>query len=241
MPVSVLHPAFLKVPMASLQTLFERFALVSLEKQAKLASLVNDHFFQADLDEGKARFGDIWECPFQVLGTESDNTLTWLWGWADEQSEVPEHLLRAARELRNWGAQTKVPEFTVPSLDLNHADGTMLSTIASSICRANAFYREHFDGGSLFVLLFGEAIDRQPGFDRAGFLRVLADHTAIYGGNHRGLVVSYFRELNLPSQESGATFSGELAMGERIVAEFDPTGMITMINGEPFPAAAGAH
>jgi len=214
--------------------------MVSLEKQTRLASLLGNHFFQIDLEEGKARFSDIWECNFQVLGTESDNTLNWIWGWADEQTEVPEHLLSAARELRNWGLRNNVTELATPSIDLNHADGTMFAMIASSVCRANAFYRDHFEGGSLFVLLFGDALDRQPGFDRAGFLHALEEHTAVYPGNHRALVVSYFRELNLPYQENSGTFSGELANGERIVAEFDPAGMISTINGEAFPADAGA-
>jgi hypothetical protein len=227
--------------MASLQALVERFAMVSLEKQAKLAGLIGDHYFHADLDEGRVRFSDAWECPFQVLGTESDNTLTWLWGWADEQSEVPDHLLTAVQELRKWGIQNNVVELTLPSIDLNRADGTMLSMIASPICRANAFYREYFDGGSLFVLLFGDAVDRQPGFDRSGFLRALTEHTSVYSGNHRALIASYFRELNLPYQETSGAFSGELAVGERIVAEFDPSGMITTINGEPFPSVAGVR
>ena len=58
---------------------------------------------ELDPDAGKLRFNGL-EFPMQVLGTESDNTLIWLWAWADEHTEVPAGLLQSAIELRNWGA-----------------------------------------------------------------------------------------------------------------------------------------
>lgn len=225
--------------MASLQALFERYALSSLEKQQRLSRLVGEHYFRVDLDSGAAHFNDAWECPFQVLGTESENTLTWLWGWADEQIEVPEHLLQRARELRQWGEQQRLAEFQQPSLDLDRADGLKLAVIATAVCRASSFYREHFEGGSLFVLLYGDAIDRQPGFDRSELVRAVNDLAAVYDVNQRALLTSYFREQNIPWEDAADSLSAQLYTGERLLAEFDKSGRIRTVNGEPARTGPG--
>src|SRR5512143_867932 len=113
--------------MHMLSDYFEQYALVSLEKQDKLELLLGDYTHVLDLDSGRIRFNDNLEFSFQVLGTESDNTLIWLWAWAEEQTEeVPADLVRASRELRDWGLHEGVQEFALPSVDLNKADGHML-------------------------------------------------------------------------------------------------------------------
>ena len=141
--------------MSDLTRYFEQYALVSLEKQARLFGFLGEHMLELDLDAGVARFGDGRSFPFQVLGTESENSLTWLWAWSDEHAEVPEGQLQAARSLKAWGAARSVPEFTIPSVDLDRADGTLLSIIASEVCQAEGFYRDHYEGGNLFMLLSG--------------------------------------------------------------------------------------
>ena len=90
--------------MSALTDYLEQSALISLEKQDKLALLIGEDTYDLDLDAGKIRFDNSLEISFQVLGTESDNTLIWLWAWADEQTEeIPADLLRASREIRDWG------------------------------------------------------------------------------------------------------------------------------------------
>src|SRR5512143_3792050 len=111
------------------QTYLERYALLSLEKQDKLESLIGEHLHELDLEAGTIRF-DTLQCPVQVIGTESDNTLTWLWAWADEDAEVAGVLLQSAIGLRMWGAEAGVVELTTPSVDLNRAEGHAIAMIA---------------------------------------------------------------------------------------------------------------
>jgi drug/metabolite transporter (DMT)-like permease len=56
--------------------------------------------------------------------------------------------------LRAWGEKEGLQEFTLPSVDLDRADGTMLSLIASEVCKASGYYRDPYEGGALFLLLF---------------------------------------------------------------------------------------
>jgi hypothetical protein len=212
---------------------FEKTALVALEKQDDLIRRLGEHIVDLDLDTGMARFNTEAVFPFQVLGTESDNSLTWLWAWADEQTEVSGELLRSAREMKALGAREVVAEFTLPSLDLNRADGTMLSLIASQVCAASGYYRDYYDGGSLFILLYGADSNSSPEFDRTGLVRSLKELVSRYDFNHRNALLSYFKTKELPFSESGDTVNGELAGGERIIAVSDDAGQIITINGEP--------
>jgi len=220
--------------MSNLTGYFEQYALISLEKQARLFSFLGEHVLDLDLDAGTARFNDL-AIPFQVLGTESENSLTWLWAWADEQAEVPDSLLSSAREVKAWGEKEGLPEFTLPAIDLNRADGTMLSLISSEVCKASGFYRDPFEGGSLFLLLSGIALDDQLVFDRQGLVRQLGDLASRYDFNHRNALLSYIRLKGIAASETANSMSFELTSGERFVAAFGQSGQVLTINGEPLP------
>lgn len=216
--------------MSLLTDYIERYALISMEKQERFSKLIGEHFWELDLDTGKARFNEL-EFPFQVLGTESENTLTFLWAWADEQTEIPPGLIRSAIELREWGREKGLPEFYTPEIDLNRADGNMIAMVSSIAARASCYYRGGYDGGAAYFLVFGDAIDAQPGLGFVSFIRRFTDIIAIYELNHRRLFLSYFREKRLPVVEQGALIGAELTTGEAVAAEFDEQDRIIAING----------
>ena len=210
----------------------EQYALIALEKQDRLALLINDQIADLDLDAGKIRF-DNFEFPVQVLGTESDNTMNWLWAWADEQTEnMPESLLRSSRELREWGLRQGVPEFTVPSVDLGRADGHVFSMIASEICRSSCYYRDAYDGGAVFLLLSDALIDAQPSFDLSRLSQRLLDLISRYGLNHRNVLRSYLRIRGLSARETESEITCELESRERLSAVFDEAGRLIRLNEE---------
>jgi hypothetical protein len=213
--------------------IFERYALLSLEKQTRLDQVLGEHTVDIDLDAGVARFSEGRAYPFQVLGTESENSLTWLWAWADEQTEVADSLLASARHMKVWGEQQGISELTLPSLDLDRADGTMLSLIASEVCGASGFYRDHYTGGNLFLLLTGVAVDERQVFDRRGLVRQFADLASRYDFNHRNALLAYLEARSGPCTPSGSMMSTELLTGERLVVEFDAGGQVRTINGDP--------
>jgi hypothetical protein len=219
--------------MNKLTEYLEQYALASLEKQDKLALLLGEYTYSLDLETGKIKFNDNLEFSFQVLGTESDNTLIWLWAWADEQTdEVPMDLLNASRELRDWGLREGVQEFTRPSVDLDKADGHVLSMIASGICRASCYHRDAYEGGSAFLLLYDKLIDAQPPFALPRLSLRFLDLISRYEINHRNALLSYLRIRGLPVVDKGPMIATELDTGERLSAEFDNAGRLAKWNGE---------
>ncbi len=217
----------------TLQTYLERYALISLEKQDKLESLIGEHLHELDLYAGTIRFNEL-EFPIQVIGTESDNTLTWLWAWADEQFELPASLLQSAIQLRTWGADAGIPEFTMPSVDLNRADGHAIAMIAAEVCKASCYYRDGYEGGAAYFLLFDRAIDSAPSFDRARLMIRMADLFSRYDLNHRNTLLSYLTAKGLSPVAERNLINCELESGERLIAEFDDAGRLIVVNGAAF-------
>ncbi len=222
-------------PLSNLQTYLERYALITLEKQDKLELLIKDRMHELDLDAGIIRFQDL-QFHMQILGTESDNTLTWLWAWADEQTEIPPALMQSAIQLRNWGANEGLAEFTLPSVDLDRADGHIIAMIGAEICKASCYYRDSYEGGAVFLLLFDKLIEDQHPFNRERLLRRLSDIFSRYEINHRNAILSYLRLKNLEPIEDRNLVSCELESGERLNAEFDITGRLIKVNSAVFEA-----
>jgi hypothetical protein len=205
---------------------FQQYALLSLEKQDKLDRLIGDRLSELDLDAGKIRFGSVLEFPFQVLGAASDNTLTWLWAWSEEQAEMPEGLMQSALELKAWGVREGLPEFSGPETDVNRADGHMISLIASMVIKASCYYCDSYQGGALFLLLFGEAIDSQPPFDRARLVHHLTELGSAYEVDQRKMLLAYLRARDLAFVEDARKVTGRLESGEMVDMEFDERGRL---------------
>jgi hypothetical protein len=216
----------------TLQEFLQQYALLSLEKQDKLESLIDEQLHELDPEAGKVRFGEF-EFSMQILGTESGNTLTWLWAWADEHTEVPASLLQSAIELRNWGAGEGIKEFTMPSVDLNRVDGHTVAMIGAEVCKASCYYQDSYEGGAVFLLLFDRIIDSQPSFDRERLVARMADLFSRYDLNHRNTLLSYLTLKGLSPIAERNLISCELGTGERLNVEFDESGRLMTVNGAP--------
>lgn len=217
--------------MNKLFTYLEKYGLLSLEKQDKLAHVIGEHTYALDLENGTIRFDNA-EFPFQVLGTESDNTLTWLWAWADEQTETPEDLITTSQALRDWGEKEGIQEFLVPSVDIGTVDGLAFAIIASQVCKASCFYRDVYEGGSLFVLLFDKQIDNQPSFNLTRLSKQFLNLIYLYELNHKNALLSYLKAKGLAPFEGGHRIACTLGSGELLTAEFDNIGRIRLLNGD---------
>ncbi len=224
--------------MNALTNYLEKYALVSLEKQEKLARMIDGQMVaDLDLDGGRIRFSEGPEFRFQVLGTESDNTLNWLWAWADEQEDIKPDLLTSALQMKAWGEKAGIPEFTAPSVDLEKADGHIFSLISSGVCEASCYYQDSYDGGASFLLLFGGELERKPGFDVAGLFRQFSDLTALHEFNHRNAFASYLQAKGLLVTEQGTVMDLELDSGEQVRLEFDQAGSLKTMNNRSLPPA----
>src|SRR4051812_1203791 len=98
--------------MTTLIDLVTQHGAASWDKQESLAALIGESEWQLRLRTGQITFGGKHTFPVQVLGSEATQSRTWLWAWANTASGIAEPLLLAARQMRTFGAQNNVKEFT---------------------------------------------------------------------------------------------------------------------------------
>ncbi len=136
-----------------LSDLVTRYAIHSTEKQYRLAELVGERPWRVSLDAGRLSFGDDFAWAVQVLGTESYTTGPWLWSWGNRAAGLPESVLESAKALQAYGARNSVRELEDRTFDLAVASGYALSTVASGLLEAAAYYRAPFDEGAVYLLV----------------------------------------------------------------------------------------
>jgi hypothetical protein len=95
-----------------------QYAFSSLGKQVSISDIVGDNDWNFDLATGLLSFGDQYIWQTQLLGTVSDDASTWLWAWANTESNIPTHLLVASLALKAYGELHGYAELTAPQVPL---------------------------------------------------------------------------------------------------------------------------
>eukprot|EP00931_Biecheleriopsis_adriatica_P092215 TRINITY_DN66029_c0_g1_i1.p1 TRINITY_DN66029_c0_g1~~TRINITY_DN66029_c0_g1_i1.p1 ORF type:complete len:270 (+),score=44.12 TRINITY_DN66029_c0_g1_i1:42-851(+) len=152
-PASV-EPAARGMP-SEFGELVAQHVLESMYKQLHLADVVEERSWSLCLDPAKAEYGKLcfgqdqelaFEC--QLLGSESYESGTWLWAWANES--VPKEM---ACDLRKASGRP-IREFGEAQFPLSTASGHQIAVAACGLMGAKAYYSGPTGpSGRLFVLI----------------------------------------------------------------------------------------
>lgn len=137
----VIHLQAESSPMSSFIHTFEEHAGSSFARQLALADLLGERSWSVDLDEGTIRFGDDLAFPVQVLGTQSFQDNTWLWGWANKAADLPSTVLAASEQLRTRGSELQIAELTEAKFPLEAVSEHMLAMLCSGMVPGTAYFR----------------------------------------------------------------------------------------------------
>jgi hypothetical protein len=217
----------------SFDDLLERYAAVGFEKQRALADLLGERHWQVDISSGKMHFsGDglsVIESDIQLLGTESFQSNTWLWAWANTQSNLPPKVLQRALELQEIGIRQKIEALTNRSVDLEQRSGHEIALIASGLCDADAYYRGDYGTGALYCLLRLPQLRQRPQITALEISMVMSQLIAGVSLNHRQAFLHYLRAKSLRAEESPTTVRATLPDNTAVGASFDELGRLTEI------------
>ena len=149
----------------ALTRLFLQHGAASYDKQLYLQAMLGKARWSFALDEGVLAFVQPHQEPLQLsvqlLGTESAETHTWLWAWANPDSGIHTRLLKSSQDLRAFGEREGVPELHTPQLPLSsQINGGRMAAIACGVARAACFFRVAYPGGLLFMLIKDAAYKR---------------------------------------------------------------------------------
>lgn len=199
-------------------------------KQVAFADVLEERNWGVSLSQGHATFGDDLTFAIQLIGTEADGDSTWLWAWANEQSNIPEHLLRICTEMRTLGEQTGVPELRERSCSQEDADGHKIALIASGLYPDCCYYRGPYDGGALFFLICDapDAVTQQVAPERA--ITVLTEVISQFDVDHRQMAKSFLQTQGFDLSDESSTVVARRDDGS-IEIRFDSENRIAKLEG----------
>lgn len=214
--------------------LFIRHGAASYDKQIYLRAMYGKTGWGFDLNTGVLAFRRPHEAPLQlaveVLGTESEDTNTWLWSWAN--AGVPPTLTASAMQLKQLGEAQGIPEFTKAELDITPAvNPQRIGLVAAGVLRASCFFHAPYPRGALYLLIkdskYKRSVTRPVRRVVRAFPLFLSRH---FVSDQRAAFLNYmqFYRLNVIEEGNRVLAAGAAPRSihgegtpEQLVAEFD--------------------
>lgn len=225
--------------MSNFATLFSRCVGPALARQLALADLLGDRGWNVNISEQKVQFGDDLEFPIQLLGTEAEEAGTWLWAWANAQSNLPPTLVQVANQLRDYGQKHGIVELTVRSFGLDVADGHSLSLVASGLHGKSCYYRGPYDGGALFFLVLDPPAEILAPVPTERALTVLSEVISIFSVDHVAMAESFLKSQGFTQEKSPGRLTA--TRGDDVITlTFDDQQRLANMEAQVKPRAAGS-
>jgi len=220
-------------------------AYLGPSRQRQLAfgeQVVRERDWNVDFSEGAIYFGDD-KYPAQLLGTQSDISDTWLWGF-----ENPSDALKAAaaNSRRVYDLCKVAPELASRKLDVTElVNGHNIASIAAaSSPDRTCYYRCPYDGGAAFVTVGNIPESVFAPTDPTQTLSIIMDLISQFPLSHRILVKSLLAANCGQVEDNPESIIGHYPDGQSLIASFDAQGRLTSIqtdsSDESRQLAAGA-
>lgn len=217
-------------PKASFANYFSQNVAASFDKQNRLGEFLGQHNWSFAMDSGLLTFTTTHgNYPFQIqlLGTEAEDSATWLWSWANEGSNIPARLTKAALDLKELGEKEKILEFSEPEMPVEEDfNGHHFAMVASGLAKAGCYYRGPYNGGALYMLITDPKFEELTAVDPATLgIRIPSIFTQVISAlpvqNHREAFKSYLEFYGLDVTEDPESLIGSGSSVKPIKATFD--------------------
>lgn len=223
-------PSINKTDFKNFQDLLDQNAALSFEKQQNFSDLTGESAWNIDLNTGTLSFGTL-DFPIEIIGSLSFNDYSWMWGWANVKSGIPENLLGGALKLKEIGEKKQIEEFTDGHFSVEEGFEHKMGLVACGILNADAYFCANYGQGTMVVTMKS---DRIPRIDSKKLEKILTTFPQVIGGidlNHRVAFTNYLIDRGLEINTSGNTVEG-IKNGKVLIAEFDDLNRLTSLNGK---------
>jgi len=211
---------------------YHKYAASTLDKQIHLNELIEGLDFEYRQQPGEIAFGEEFVWKTQVLGTESESTGMWLWGWANGASGVLDDSLVLVRKLQKLGKEQEIEELVRPEIPFDEIDGNFWSVIGIGLCNAAAYFRIPSPDGALYVAIKDAAFTRSTERSLARLANVFPQAIAAFPmKNHAIALKAYAEYLSLSVGVDGKGLIISDDSGARLLAQFDDRKRLAKLKG----------
>lgn len=218
----------------SLQELFEQNAGLSFEKQRIFADVIEDkqgkNKWDFNMDNGTISFGKF-QFPIQIIGSLSFNNNSWMWGWANTQSNIPENLLMQSNKLKEIGEQKNIKELKEGHFNVEQGFEHKIGMMACGFFKTKGYYCANYGQGTLVVTIDDNTI---PEIDKNRLEKVLTSFSELISRielNHKNTFKNYLIDRGFKIYESENKIEG-LINDKIFIGEFDELGKAISLNGK---------
>lgn len=214
----------------NLDDLIELNAGLSFEKQMIFADVIGSNAWELDMGKGKIMFGTL-EFPIQIIGSLAFNNNSWMWGWANTQSGMPENLLIQSNELKGIGEKKNIKELTEGSFNVEEGFEHKIGMMTCGLFNAKSYYCANYGQGTLVVTIDDNKI---PKIDKKRFEKIMTSFPQLISGttlNHKNTFKNYLIDRDFELSVSENRIEG-LKNGKVIVADFDELNRLKSLNGK---------
>jgi hypothetical protein len=217
-------------------SLYTEFVISSFDKQLRLADAHGEDSWGFNMTNGEITFNDSIAYKIQILGSEDHVNETWMWGWANKASNIPDELLVVGNELRSYGEKHAIAQLTTGKRSLDDLDGHTVGLIACGFANAKAYYRCPYENGALFVLITDAKLELAIENKIVRATRVIPECvSALEVTDHRKATAAYLRQNGFDVVDDGSTL---LVPGDGqpvITADFDEMNRLTKLESHVNP------
>lgn len=209
--------------------LLDQNAASSLEKQFLFGDIIESKPWQLDMSLGTISFEEL-TFPIQIIGSLSFNNNSWMWGWANTQSGIPENLLIQSNQLKNIGTDKNITELTDAHFQVTEGFEHKIGMIACGLFNSKCYYCANYGQGTLVVTIDSDLI---PEIDTNKAEKVLTHFPQVISSidvNHKNAFINYLIDKEFQIAITPNTVEG-MKNESTITANFDTLGRLTSLNG----------
>jgi len=212
------------------QERIERFGGIAFDKQVDVAEVIGENGWSLDMINCEINFGNDLIFPFQILGSYSRSSQSWLWAWANTQAEMATDSLAHAFKLKKYGEDNNIDFLKTDHFEISNIDLHLIGLTASGMMKASGYYIADYGKGAMVFTLQSDLIDNAAKNQHQRILSVFPQLIADFDINHKLALKFYLEEKGYRTTVDKYKITG--VKGEnKIFAEFDKENLLTKLNG----------
>ncbi|WP_299799288.1 DUF6882 domain-containing protein [uncultured Maribacter sp.] len=219
-----------KIDYNTLEELIEQHAGLSFEKQLVFGDVIGSNAWELDMGKGNIIFGDL-DFPIQIIGSLSFNDSSWMWGWANAKSGMPENLLVQSNQLKEIGQDKGIKELTDGHFNVAEGFEHKIGMMACGLFKCKSYYCANYGQGTLVVTIDDDKI---PEIDKDRLEKVMTNFPQLISAvdlNHKNTFKNYLIdrdfELNILENKIEGSKNNKV-----LTAEFDELNRLKSLNGK---------
>lgn len=219
-----------QAPCKTEQELLERYGGIAFDKQIDFGEVIGDNNWNVDIGQGIISFGENLTFPMQVLGTFSHSSETWLWAWANAQSNLPENIIRQSLQLKKYGEDNGIELLSLNTFDSSMEDLHLIGMTASGMFEASGYYIADYGQGAMVVTVKSDLIDQAKSDDHLRIFTAFPQLISQLEMNHKNALKNYLTIKGYQVTETENSVQGTLN-GNSVTGEFDDLSRLVNLKG----------